>query len=259
MCLKALRKIDILALFLLLSFSISSAQELLPFQGEINADNINVRSDATVSSEIICALKKDDRVEVVSLFYEWYKIRLPKSAPSFIKKNLVSNSDGKTAIVAKDNVNIRLGPEASCPIIGKANKNQIINIVADKGDWYKIEPINNSFGWIHKKFVKKIPAPESTQTIQLTEDKDSKNKEEVSDDLKQHIKIEGIVKPYGKVFKRTATHKLITEDGKTFLLKGNKENLNALNHHKIRVTGELINLPKQKHPIIEVLKLEALD
>ena len=150
---KLSRKISLLALLILFSFDISSAQELLPFQGEINADNINVRSDATVSSEIICTLKKDDRVEVVSLFYEWYKIRLPKSTPSFIKKNLVSNSDGKTAIVAKDNVNIRLHPNESCPIIGKASKNQIINILADKGDWYRIEPIDNSFGWVHKKFI----------------------------------------------------------------------------------------------------------
>lgn len=168
---KLSRKISLLALLILFSFDISSAQESLSFQGKINADNINVRSDATVSSEIICALKKNDRVEVVSLFYEWYKIRLPKSAPSFIKKNLVSNSDGKTAIVAKDNVNIRLSPNESCPIIGKANKNQIINIVADKGDWYRIEPVDNSFGWVHKKFVKKISVPESTEVSQLTEDK----------------------------------------------------------------------------------------
>ncbi len=179
MCWKLSRKISLLALLILFSFDISSAQESLSFQGEINADNINVRSDATVSSEIICTLKKDDRVEVVSLFYEWYKIRLPKSTPSFIKKNLVlvqesikhfpiplrkspkaiaegdflANSDGKTAIVVKDNVNIRLHPSESCPIIGKASKNQIINILADKGDWYRIEPINNSFGWVHKKFI----------------------------------------------------------------------------------------------------------
>lgn len=237
-----------IALTLFFSFNISLAQEQLPFQGEIIANNINVRSDATVSSEIICTLNKKDRVEALSLLYEWYKIRLPKSAPAFIRKDLVADNNAKAAIIAKDNVNIRLRPNETSPIIGRAKKNQPITILAGEGDWYRIEPVNNSFGWVHNKFVK----------AQVPEGKD---KERISGELKGYgyVGVEGVLKPYGRFFRRVATHKLITEDGKIFLLKGNKADLNALNHRKIRVTGEVISLPRQKYPVIEVSSLEALN
>ena len=67
------------------------------FHGEINTNNINIRSDSTVISKVICVSSKGEPVEVVKESYEWYKIRLPKTAPSFIKKNLVSLIDEKTA------------------------------------------------------------------------------------------------------------------------------------------------------------------
>lgn len=152
---------------LLLQFKICSAQAVPLFQGEVNAGNINVRTDATVSSEIICAVDKDDRVEVIMELYDWYKIRLPQKAPSYIKKDLISCIDiqpatenqCKNAKVLKDRVNIRLRPDDSSPIIGVANKNEIVNILKDKGGWYKIEPVQTSFGWINKRFVNKVPVP----------------------------------------------------------------------------------------------------
>lgn len=131
------------------------AQDSSPFQGEINTDNINIRSDATVSSEIICKAHRAEPIEVITELYGWYKIRLPKNAPSFIKKSLVSSIENKTAKVLKDNVNIRLYPSESSPILGIVNNGEPINILEDKGEWYRIEPVNSSFGWVNKKFVNK--------------------------------------------------------------------------------------------------------
>jgi len=245
------------------------------FQGRINAHNINVRSDSTVNSKIICAVNKGEPVEVVRESYEWYKIILPKAAPSFIKKDLVALIDEKTAKVLKDNVNIRLQPNESSAILGKAGKNEVINIAEDNGEWYKIEPLNNSFGWVNKKFVDKADTinpvrdtisfsrlPLVSKGVNKTEEVKlvQENKivgEKVS--LDESITIEGIIKPYGKVIKRIATHKLIAADNKVFLLKGNKESLDSLNYHKVKVTGKLIHPKNQKGTIIEILKIEALD
>lgn len=156
---------------LLLQAKICFAQSACLFQGEVNANNINVRSDATVSAEIICALNKNYRVEVIQEFYGWYKIRLPQNAPSYIKKNLVACSNiqsaaenrCKNAKVLKDRVNIRLHPNESSPIIGVVEKNELVNILNDKGDWYRIEPVQTSFGWINKRFVNKVLCPEKRQ------------------------------------------------------------------------------------------------
>lgn len=229
------------------------------FQGTINAADINVRCDSTVSSKIICKMNKGDTVEVVRELYDWYKIRLPKTAPSFIKKNLVAVMGDEAAKVLKDNVNIRMQPNESSWILGKVDKNEVVNIVGERNAWYKIEPVNNSFGWINKSFVDKASAVNKTAKIKSTQDAKKKNtiivKEAV---LEKDITLEGIIKPYGKVFRRNATHKLITADNNVFLLRGNKESLDNLNYRKVKVTGKLID-PQDYNPIIEITKIEALD
>lgn len=244
------------------------AQETMPFTGEVNAENINIRADSTVNSRVICRASKGERLEVTSALYGWYKIRLPKHAPSFIKKNLTAGIEdrpansfdklkasgtdlNRNAKVIKERVNIRLSPNESSPILGKADKNEIITILGESGEWYKIEPINNSFGWINSKFISKAPA--------VVKRDDPLPQATAPPEPQNSIVAEGMIKPYGIVIKRVATHKLITDDKKIFLLKGDKKSLDALNHHKVKVIGKFIEPNNQKYPVIEIEKMEELD
>ena len=240
---------------LLLQIGITPVEAAEPFQGEVNADNINVRTDATVNSAIICTVNKNEAVEVITELYDWYKIRLPQKAPAYIKQDLVACIDAaplaetecKNAKVLKDRVNIRLGPSESAAIIGAANKNDTVNIIEGKGGWYKIEPLQTSFGWINKRFITKVvppaPAPKNDIPVPPPEPPDT-------------ITLSGVIKPYGKVIKRIATHKLITQDNRIFLLKGDKKSLDALNYQKVKVVGKILDLPRQKYPVIEIRALE---
>jgi len=230
------------------------------WQGIINADSINIRSDSTVSSKIICKINKGAQVEVVQGLYDWYQIRLPKRAPSFIHKNLVLLLGEGAARVLKNNVNIRLSSDESSEILGQVNKNEVINIVGESGDWYKIEPVNNSFGWINKKFVDKYAGINKAQDMQVSAQIEKKDKIIKADKTKTDENIfKGIIKPYGKVFRREATHKLIGENHQVFFLKGNKASLDSLNYRKVEILGKIINPDVRKYPIIEVIKIEVLD
>jgi uncharacterized protein YgiM (DUF1202 family) len=245
---------SIFILFALVALANSNDKSTV-FQGVINADNINIRTDSTVNSKIICKINKGEPVEVVKELYGWYKIRLPKIAPSYIKKNLVTLLGEKTAQVLEDNVNIRLDASESSWILGRVNMNEVVNILEDKGGWYRIEPVNNSFGWIHKKFIDKVDVLKKIEDVQSIPD--IKKEERLISEkptLENNI-LTGIIKPYGKVLGRKATHKLITEDNRVFLLKGNKESLDSLNYHRVKITGKLIGA--QKYPIVEVTKIEA--
>lgn len=230
------------------------------FTGRVNADGINVRADATVGSAIICTLSKTDSVEVVSEVYDWYKIRLPKQAPSYVRKDLVECINTNTvssspqcisAKVIKDRINIRLGPSESSWILGKVNKLTVVNILAEQGQWLKIQPVYQSYGWVNKKFIiketQKIKEPE-IPVVPVTNIKQS-----------SQLIIEGIVSPYGIVLWRKATHKLITAENKVYYLKGNRKSLDRLNYHKVRVSGKLISPEKSKSPIIEIDIIEALN
>lgn len=257
-----LYKIPALLFFALFLFvKTVSAQETSVFQGEVNSGNINIRSDSTLNAQIICTVSKGERLEIILELYDWYKIRLPKNAPSYIKKSLAEcinfAQDSKTCLsakISKDRVNIRLKPSESSAILGKLNKDEVVNILEDKGGWYKIEPALNSFGWIHKKFVNKVYLKEKSIQKNLEDTKLLKPKEGTSN---KNITIEGIIKPYGKIIKRIATHKLITADNKIYLLRGNKESLDALNYHKVKIMGKIIDAPKEKYPVIEIRILAA--
>lgn len=260
----SLKAIFLSRAFLFFLFSIICLSDVfgfVSFLGRINSDNINIRCDSTINSQAITSINREEIVEVVSELYDWYKIRLPREASLFIKKDFVSKVDEKTGLVIKTNVNIRLEPSESSAIVGRADKDEVINILQENGAWYKICPVNNSFGWIYKKFVDKATAPIAknlavSKPVEITKIKDVAL---IKDGPVEEIIVEGVLISYGKVIHRAATHKLITADKKTFLLKGNIENFNSLINRRIKITGKIVKKKLYKYPMIEVSKMELLN
>jgi uncharacterized protein YgiM (DUF1202 family) len=254
-----------IALWLTVCFSLPGtvfADTFGVFTGQINASGINVRVDARVGAEVICTLAKGELVEVIWEVYDWYKIRLPREAPSYIKNNLLecnnvnadfASSSGKclSAKVIKDRVNIRLGPTESAWILGKVDKATVVNVIADEGGWYKIHPVYQSYGWVNKKFVNKkmVVFQKQDVLVKVTDTAKSGNQ----------LVVEGKVSPYGIVLWRKATHKLTTSENKIYFLKGDRQGLDSLNYRKVKVTGKLISLAASKYPIIQIDIIEALN
>jgi len=239
------------------------------FRGQINASGINVRVDATIGAAVICTLAKEDQVEVIAEAYDWYKIRLPKTAPCYIKRELVEciNLDSipkpaglgnqcKNGKVIKDRVNIRFKASESSWILGKVDKLTVVNILSSEGDWLRIEPVHMSFGWVNKKFVNKEFINKELTSLKQEAKLEVIPKEE---GLSNALILEGIVYPYGVVLWRKATHKLITTDKKIYFLKGNRKGLNSLNYHKVKITGKLITPPDCQYPIVDIVIIEALN
>ncbi len=237
---------------------LSFAKEFKQFTGEINGDNVNLRSDSRVTSELILKLNKGNYVHVVSEAFDWYKIKLPKVAPSYIKKDLVTLLSPRAARVSKDAVNIRLKPTEASAIVGKARRGEVLSVVEDSGDWLRIEPVDSSFGWINKKFVNEITEAQKLAAMAAPV-AESAPPEQMASAPGSTVIVEGLVKPYGRVFWRTATHKLIKADKTILFLKGNKKTLEAVTYHKVRVTGKLLEQSNQKYPIIEVERIDSLD
>lgn len=241
----------ILIIFMLVQICFAQESTKNLFYGIINNDNINLRTDSNTSSQIICKINKNTPVEIIQEKYDWYKIKLPKTTGLYVRKDLITSIDEKTAKASKDNINIRLQPNESCPVLGQIHKNEIVTILSDNGEWYKIEPAGNSFGWIHKKFVNK----NAETNISIAEP--AAPPEDICE--KDNVILEGTIQPYGKVINRIATHKLVTKDFKIFLLKGNPSNLNTLIYHNVRITGKEILPKKERIPVIEIIRMEALD
>jgi len=77
----------LLAVILLFQQALFAQGESFLFSGKVNSDKINLRADSRVSGEEICALPRGEKVEVTLELYDWYRIRLPKPAPAYVKKD----------------------------------------------------------------------------------------------------------------------------------------------------------------------------
>mgnify|MGYP001484239151 CR=1 FL=1 len=253
-----------LSLCAALFFCRSAYCEFTNFKGEVSSDGINLRSDSTISSDIICKADKGVCLEVIAEKYGWYKIKLPQYAPSFIRSDLLYIIDINTARVNKSKANIRLRPAEDSPILGQIDKDTVVTVVSENNGWYRIEPAGNSFGWINKQFVKTPCANTQSEMAKPAENNPSvkisaKDEKSGPKENKDAFIVKGVIQPYGRIFNRVATHKLTAENNMVYLLKGDKGILNPLTYHNVKITGKIFVLPKQKFPIIEIEKIEALD
>ncbi len=253
------KEITLILLAIFLAAAKIFAQTEFPFLGEINAGEANIRSDSTASAKEVCLLKKGQQIEVCAEFFEWYKIRIPSCVPVYMSSRYAEcikykedlDNKNRTCLSAKvsgDRVNIRSLPDKSGAILGAADKNEIVDVQGELDGWIRISPSRDTFGWVHKKFVGRPVQPPShinslpqTGTVKAPE----------------ALIVEGVVNPYGMVFRRIATHKLITADGKVFLLKGNRNTLNALRGKKIKVAGKNLPSVHAKYPVLEVVSIEV--
>jgi len=253
-----------LSLYAALSLCRLAHCEDAPFKGEVSSDGINLRVDSTVNSETICKADKATCLDIIEEKYGWYKIRLPKHAPSFIRSDFLLIIDKNTAKVSKSKVNIRLRAAEDSPILGRVDKDTLVTIISEDKGWYRIEAPGSSFGWVNKQFIK-VPCTNAKSAtakpveINPAEKIPSKGEKIMPKENKDIFVTKGIVRPYGRIFNRAATHKLITEDNTVYLLKGEKNMLNSLTYHTVKITGKISVLPKEKFPIIEIEKIEVLD
>lgn len=118
--------------------------------GKVIRDNVNIRTDSTVSSSLLGTLNKTEVVDVVEKKFEWYKIRLPKRFIFYVAIGYCKLNDDGTASVTTLSLNLRQEPSKDSLIIGKVtNGNKLYGISKIK-DWLKVQGYPYVTGWVHQ-------------------------------------------------------------------------------------------------------------
>lgn len=117
-----------------------------PGPAVVRQNNVNVRGQAAINSEVIAHLKKGDKVTVLEEITlkkpktdepaKWARIALPTGTPVWVHSSFV---DPATKTVKVKKINLRSGPGENYSIIGHLEKGATIKDIETKGEWTKIE------------------------------------------------------------------------------------------------------------------------
>ncbi len=127
-------------------------------------NNVNVRGQAAINSEVVAHLKKGDKVTILEEVTikspktdepsKWAKISLPASTPVWVNASFL---DASKAVVPKK-LNLRSGPGENYSVLGRIPKGTVVKEVETKGDWLKIEAPADTYAFVAAHLLTKEPA-----------------------------------------------------------------------------------------------------
>ena len=125
-------------------------EKTLIMKGKITAKVLNVRSDASLDSEVIGKLKKNDLVEIVGIEEKWYEIQFSDSS-AFVSAKFV-NPLIKSGVVTANILNVRSLPNKDSDIVGKVKKDKKVIVVDQLEGWLRIK-YKETFAYVSAKYI----------------------------------------------------------------------------------------------------------
>jgi uncharacterized protein YgiM (DUF1202 family) len=139
---------------------------LNPGPAVCEANNVNVRGQAKLNSEVVGKLMKGQPVTVLEEVQlknsgpdepsAWAKILLPTNTLVWINTTFV-NSATKTVRAKK--LNVRSGPGENYSILGSLKEGDTIKELSMENDWVKIEPPADAYAFVAAQYLKQGEAP----------------------------------------------------------------------------------------------------
>lgn len=119
--------------------------------GTVTDNGVNLRTGASVESDIATVLNKDTNITVIDRMDSWYVLSTANYGTAYIHSDYfkIIQADAK---VTGDNVNVRSSGEIAENVIGRVNLDDSVTVVGHVGDWYKII-YNGGTAFVAKEFV----------------------------------------------------------------------------------------------------------
>ncbi|MGG0738756.1 N-acetylmuramoyl-L-alanine amidase [Niallia taxi] len=146
--------------------------------GTITEGGIRLRKGPGTDYQVITTLSKDMTVTILSNDGNWTKIQ-SQSGTGWVNSEYISSAttqapteisqDNTTAVVSENDINVRDTASLNGEVIGKLAEGTVIHIVAEDGDWVKIQFSGNT-GWVYKSLLQDESKAESNSTSKQTID-----------------------------------------------------------------------------------------
>ncbi|MBI4844868.1 MAG: SH3 domain-containing protein [Candidatus Omnitrophica bacterium] len=233
-------------------------------RGSITADNINVRAGKSTAFNIVGQLNKNDTVEIIQKFNEWYEIFPYNNCYAWVNKNFVKIIGSNQLYVDAENKQ-----REAIDLFFEAYNFEQSEVGRGSAD-LNIEAVIQKYKVVIRDFPDSLVANSARMRI---ENLGQLLKKEVTQDITEQKQIsstqksqpfgnalaEGKLMESGRSFNRLGTHKLIQGKTIVYFLKSNSLNLNDYVYYKVQVWGKIIEEQKSKAPILEVDYIKKLN
>ena len=142
----------------------------------VKGNNVNVRGQATLNSEVITQLKDGERVTVIEEVSvdaprkgapaRWTRIKLPVNTPVWVFAPYITLTD-KTVRVNR--LNIRAGPGEEYSVLGQLERGTGIREIRVVGNWMEIETPDTVHAFVASDYLVLQPTPEESPTTTTPE------------------------------------------------------------------------------------------
>ena len=263
-------------IILTLSLFISNfAQELK--EATVKVNKLNVRAFPNVNAIILCQIKKDDKVKIISIQEEWVKIQAPLHSSAWVFSDFIR--EGK---LIADSIYVRSGPSIAYSAIGKLPVDTKIKVLSTYDKWSKIQPLPEFLSaWVYHKYLqkeekelkpkqaltqgqKKIIEKEVKKTPQIEEA--TFDEPETEAKKRQQEKLDFITDT-GYLIEISKNHPFVDyvlakkQGGEFFpiyYLSGFKDELVDYIDKKVKISGVVRFIKGWKHPIVYINNFEVI-
>ena len=141
---------------------------LAPGPATVTGDNVNVRGQATLRSEVVTRFNKGDTVTVLETIThdkprkgepaEWARIAFPTNGHVWVHTMFV---DSTNKIVLPKTLNLRAGPGENFSVVGTLQRGDAVNEIVTRGNWMEISPPPDTYAFIAAQYLQQeaMPAP----------------------------------------------------------------------------------------------------
>lgn len=112
----------------------------------IKNETVNVRAQASTSSEILWKLTRGYPLQVEQKQGDWVKVRDFEETLGWVYAPLVTNAPHR--VVKVKVANLRSGPGTNNSVVGKMEQYEVVRTLASQNDWVQIQRSNGQKGWI---------------------------------------------------------------------------------------------------------------
>jgi uncharacterized protein YraI len=129
------------------SLTSAFAAEMVSIKGSI----VNMRSGPSTRTEALWELKKGYPLKVLKRKGSWIQVQDFENDRGWVSRKLTSKTPYH--VVKSNTANIRSGPSTKYPIVGKAERGDVLRTRGKKSGWVKVQPSSGKSGWVSGKLI----------------------------------------------------------------------------------------------------------